>query len=468
MANKRYYPYLTYFLTIADLLILVGLFFLFLFFHDPSWARTFHGLKIFAVVHYKSLVLVVLFWMLVASQVKLYSRFRFTRFLEILRRIVFQIVLFVVVLFAISGGKKESLYTSKESFYFISILFIYLFFSRLIIINFLKYYRKKGHNLRNVILLGFNDNSQGLKDLLVKKTEFGLRINDIFVVKNPTDEQRLLVYEELNRYLATNNIDFAYISLGNGMDEEMVGKVSDILENKYIPIGFIPSSSLEIKQSLEINYLDSFPILTYKKYPLDNILNQFIKRVFDLVFTFVVFLFLLWWLLPILSIMVYFSQGSPILFKQKRNGLNGKEFDCLKFRTMRDDKNNSKKPTERNDPRVTKLGKILRKTSLDELPQFINVLKGEMSIVGPRPHMVSENESYSEIINRYALRHYVKPGITGLAQIRGFRGAVDSNKDMEMRIKTDIYYVRNWSFLLDLDVIFGTVKLMIVGDENAI
>lgn len=468
MAKPRHSPYAPFLLAVVDLFILIGLFFLFLFIHDSLWARTLHGLKVFAVVHYKSLVLVVLFWILVASQVKLYKRFRFSRFLEILRRIVFQVVIFAVVLFAISGGKKESLYTSKESFYFISILFIYLFFSRLIIVNFLKYYRKKGYNLRNAILLGFNDNSQGLKDLLAKKTEFGLKIKDIFVVKNPDEQQTLLDINSLNQYLQTNDIDFAYISLGNGMGEETVSKVTDILENKYIPIGFIPSSSLEIKQSLEINYLDSFPILTYKKYPLDNYVNQIIKRTFDLVFTFFVFIVLLWWLLPILSIMVYFFQGGPVLFAQKRNGLNGKEFDCLKFRTMRDDKNNSKKPTERNDPRVTKLGKILRKTSLDELPQFINVLKGEMSIVGPRPHMVSENESYSEIINRYALRHYVKPGITGLAQIRGFRGAVDSNKDMEMRIKTDIYYVRNWSFLLDLYVIFGTVKLMIVGDENAI
>src|SRR5690606_13498821 len=245
-------------------------------------------------------------------------------------------------------------------------------------------------------------------------------------------------------------------------------EISGILEKRYISIGFVPNTNLEIKQSLEINYLDSFPILTYRKYPLDNILNQFIKRVFDILFTLIVFVFLLWWLLPIISILVFLSQGSPILFKQKRNGLNGKEFDCLKFRTMRPDKDNNKKPTERDDPRVTRLGRILRKTSLDELPQFINVLKGEMSIVGPRPHMVSENETYAEIIKRYSLRHYVKPGITGLAQIKGYRGAVDTDKDMEMRIRTDIYYVRNWSFLLDLFIIYKTGKLMIFGRENAI
>ena len=468
MSKLRYSPYSPFLLTLLDLTILICLFFTFLFINDPYWDRSLHGLVIFAQVHYKSLALIILFWLLIANQVGLYKRFRFTRFLEILRRISFQTVLFAIGLFAISGGKSESLYTSSVSFYFIILILFYLVFSRFLIYYFIKIYREKGFNQRNVILLGYNDNSEGLVELLTKKSSFGLRIKETFVVKNPRENQVILNINTLNQFLNKNKIDFAYISLGNGMDEEMVNKVTEVLENNFVSIGFIPSTSLEIKQSLEINYLDSFPILTYKKYPLDNSFNQIIKRLFDIIFTLILFITLLWWILPLLSIMVYLSQGSPILFAQKRNGLNGKEFDCLKFRTMRPDVDNNKKPTERNDPRVTKLGKILRKTSLDELPQFINVLKGEMSIVGPRPHMVSENESYAEIIKRYSLRHYVKPGITGLAQVKGYRGAVDSDKDMEMRIRTDIYYVRNWSFLLDLFIIYKTAKLMVFGDENAI
>lgn len=468
MSKKRYSPYSFFLLVCFDLLVLIGLFFLFLFINDPQWERTLKGLLVFAKVHYKSLALIILFWFLASNQVQLYKRSRFSRFLDIFKRITLQVTLFSIVLFAISGGKKESLYTPQESITLVVILFLYLSFSRYIIYKSLKIYRKKGYNLRKLILIGYNDNSEGLVKMLNERKEFGLRIQDVFVVENPTKEQILLDIDKLNSYLTENKIDFAYISLGNGMDEIMVSKVAEILENMYIPIGFIPSSSIEVKQILEISYLDSFPILTYKKHPLDNTFNQLIKRTFDIVFTLLVFATLLWWLLPILAVAVSISQGRPILFAQKRNGLNGKEFDCLKFRTMRPDKENNKKPTERDDPRVTKLGKILRKTSLDELPQFFNVLKGEMSIVGPRPHMVSENESYSEIINRYALRHYVKPGITGLAQVKGYRGAVDTNKDMEMRIRTDIYYVRNWSFLLDLLIIFKTAKLMIFGDENAI
>src|SRR5690606_37767108 len=149
-------------------------------------------------------------------------------------------------------------------------------------------------------------------------------------------------------------------------------------------------------QTPEVNYLDSFRILTYKQYPLDFSFNHIIKRSFALIFTLFALVTLLRWLLPFLAFALYSCQGARVLFAQKRNGLNGKEFNCLKFRTMMPHKLNALKPTERNDPRVTKLGRILRKTSLDELPEFFNVLKGEMSIVGPRPHMVSENETYSE------------------------------------------------------------------------
>ncbi len=174
------------------------------------------------------------------------------------------------------------------------------------------------------------------------------------------------------------------------------------------------------------------------------------------------------WLFPIIAILIKLDSKGPVLFKQKRRGIKGEEFNCYKFRTMRNDGTNSIKATIVNDKRITKVGQFLRKTSLDELPQFINVLNGDMSIVGPRPHMISQDNYYSDIIKKYNLRNYVKPGITGLAQVKGFRGAVDCDKDMEDRIRTDIFYVRNWSILLDFQIIYQTMLLIIKGDENAI
>lgn len=418
--------------------------------------------------HYKANILLILFWLFSANFLKLYLNNLFSRLIIVIKKIILHTFLFSIILFAISGLKKEDLFPINLSISFLLILFVYMLISRMISHFIRKYYRRKGYNSSNVIIIGNNDNVSNLMDVIGTRKDLGLQVFKNYVTKDPTESQTLIDTEGLNLVLAENKIDFAYICLGNGIDEMQINSLIDVLEKRYISIGFVPNTTLEIQQSLEINYLDSFPILTYKKYPLDFSSSQIIKRLFDILFTLFAFITLLWWLLPLLSIMVYFSQGSPILFAQKRNGLNGKEFDCLKFRTMRPDKDNNRKPTERNDPRVTKLGKILRKTSLDELPQFINVLKGEMSIVGPRPHMVSENESYAEIIKRYSLRHYVKPGITGLAQVKGYRGAVDSDKDMEMRIRTDIYYVRNWSFLLDLFIIYKTIKLMIFGDKNAI
>ncbi|MGB3452331.1 MAG: exopolysaccharide biosynthesis polyprenyl glycosylphosphotransferase [Moheibacter sp.] len=450
-------------LLLIDYLIISALFFYFLYFRfDYLYKeKTVATLLEMFKDQYKAYLLILVSWFLISEFTNFYRSPRFLRYLNYIRRLIYQLVLFAFILYTVSGIKVENLFTNRQSFYFLSILTLYVFISRTAFFFLVRYYLTKGYNLKNLIIIGSNDNSKYIIDLIREHNNFGLKLLKIFECSeiSPSD---------LDKFLKTNKIDYAYISLGKEFSEENLNKFTETLEDHYISIGFIPSTALESKQSLEINYLDSFPILTYKRYPLEYPFNQITKRVFDLIFASLIFFILLWWLIPLLSIMVYFSQGRPIFYAQKRNGLNGKEFDCLKFRTMRPDKSNDKKPTERDDPRVTKLGKILRKTSLDELPQFFNVLKGDMSIVGPRPHMVSENESYSEIIKKYSLRHYVKPGITGLAQIRGYRGAIDSEKDMELRVRTDIYYVRNWSFLLDLLIIYKTVRLILVGDENAI
>lgn len=458
------------FLLVIDCIVLAALFFGFLFirFNYIYFEVNLSTLGKMFSDQYKAFILIMVSWYFISQYTQLYRGFRFSKYINYIKGSLFQIVLFSFVLFTVSGIKFEYLYSNEQAFAFISILSVYLIFSRSAIYYVTKRIRKQGFNLRNVAIIGFNENAKGLMELLSERKDLGLHLSKIYVTKNPQEGQELLDLDSFKKSLIEEEIEFLYICLGNGLDEDVMNQVTDMAESQYVHVGFVPNSSFHTRQSLDISYLDTFPILTYKHYPLDHSFNQIIKRLFDLFFTLMVFVFILSWLYPILALLVLIYQGRPIHFSQKRNGLNGKEFSCLKFRTMRDDKNNNRKPTERDDPRVTKLGRILRKTSLDELPQFINVLKGEMSIVGPRPHMVSENESYSDIIKRYSLRHYVKPGITGLAQTRGYRGVVESDKDMEMRIRTDIYYVRNWSFLLDLVIIFRTIKLMISGDENAI
>ena len=239
-------------------------------------------------------------------------------------------------------------------------------------------------------------------------------------------------------------------------------------ENNHITIYYIPYSILSNFRNLDSNYIDTIPIYGLKNNPLEEISNQRIKVLFDFIFAIFVCVFVLSWMFPIIALLIKLDSKGEVIFKQKRRGFKGKVFDCYKFRTMYNDGTNSIQSTVVNDYRITKIGKILRKTSLDELPQFINVLKGDMSTVGPRPHMISQDVYYSGIIQKYNIRNYVKPGITGLAQVKGFRGAININKDMEDRIRADIFYVRNWSLLLDIQIIFQTILLLFKGDKNAI
>jgi putative colanic acid biosynthesis UDP-glucose lipid carrier transferase len=195
--------------------------------------------------------------------------------------------------------------------------------------------------------------------------------------------------------------------------------------------------------------------------------NKFVKRVFDIVLSVVILVGLLSWLTPILGLLIKLESKGPVFFKQKRNGLDYQEFYCYKFRSMMPSPTAHLYQATKEDERVTRVGKVIRKTSIDELPQFINVLKGEMSVVGPRPHMVSHTEMYAERIDKFMVRHFIKPGITGLAQVSGYRGEVETDEDIIKRVRFDIFYLENWSLLLDIKIAFQTVYNAIRGEEKA-
>jgi putative colanic acid biosynthesis UDP-glucose lipid carrier transferase len=204
-----------------------------------------------------------------------------------------------------------------------------------------------------------------------------------------------------------------------------------------------------------------------RRIPTDEPINLFIKRSFDIFFSLVVIIGILSWLTPILGLIIKFESKGPIFFKQKRNGLDYKEFYCYKFRSMKPNPEAHLHQIRKGDPRVTRIGKFIRKTSIDELPQFINVLKGDMSVVGPRPHMVSHTHMYAEKIDKFMVRHFIKPGITGLAQVSGFRGEVEDDNFITNRVKYDIFYLENWSILMDLRIVFKTVFDALGGDDKA-
>ena len=211
---------------------------------------------------------------------------------------------------------------------------------------------------------------------------------------------------------------------------------------------------------------DNIPVLNVAAVPLDERNNQIIKRAFDIFFSSIVLLLIFSWLYIIIALMIKLTSRGPVFFKQQRAGKGNRPFNCLKFRTMIVNTPEFKQATK-NDPRVTRVGKFLRKTSLDELPQFINVLTGEMSIIGPRPHPLKLNEEFSPRIEKFMARHYIKPGITGLAQAKGFRGETKDDLSMKGRVKLDRFYIENWSFLLDLKIIVATIIALAKGDQQA-
>ena len=209
------------------------------------------------------------------------------------------------------------------------------------------------------------------------------------------------------------------------------------------------------------------PITVLRMVPIQRYRHKFVKRTFDIVFSLCFLCTLFIPILIIVTIITKMTMPGPIFFKQKRNGLNDKEFYCYKFRSMKVNADADKVQATKDDPRKTKWGNIMRKTSIDELPQFINVLMGDMSVVGPRPHMLKHTEEYSKLINKYMVRHLVKPGITGWSQVTGYRGETKELKDMEGRIRGDIWYIEHWSFWLDLYIIYKTVANAIHGEKNA-
>jgi putative colanic acid biosynthesis UDP-glucose lipid carrier transferase len=263
------------------------------------------------------------------------------------------------------------------------------------------------------------------------------------------------------------NINEVYVS----MKPERMSLTNSLLaeaERQCIRIKLVPDLSTENRIPFEMSFMGGLPVLSVRQEPSYEIENRFKKRIFDLFFSSLVIIFLLSWLYPIIAILIKLESPGPVLFKQQRSGRDNKAFWCYKFRSMHVNANSDSTQATKNDTRVTRLGNFMRKTSIDELPQFFNVLQGNMSVVGPRPHMLKHTKQYSEIIEKYMVRQFMKPGITGWAQVNGYRGETKDPSLMERRVAHDIWYMENWTAMLDVKIVFLTVINILTGEENAI
>ena len=354
-------------------------------------------------------------------------------------------------------------------FYIILILVIVSY--RLAFRYFLELYRKQGGNVRKVILIGSHENMQELYHAMTDDPTSGYRVlgyfEDFPSDRYPSDVLYLGHPQEVNNFLEQNvgRVDQLYCSLPSARSAEIV-PIINYCENHLVRFFSVPNVRNYLKRRMHFEMLGNVPVLSIRREPLELLENRVIKRTFDIVCSTLFLCTVFPFIYIAVGIAIKMSSPGPVFFKQKRSGEDGKEFWCYKFRSMRVNTQCDTLQATEHDPRKTRIGEIIRKTSIDELPQFINVLKGDMSIVGPRPHMKHTVE-YSQLINKFMVRHFVKPGITGWAQVTGYRGETKELWQMEGRVMRDIWYIEHWTFLLDLYIMYKTVYNAIHGEKKA-
>lgn len=345
-----------------------------------------------------------------------------------------------------------------------------MFFAVLIVVRFverwiIKYYREAGQNTRYITLVGNDTEIEKLKEKLLGSPTFGYRIAGYY---GDLDEpQRAGSVDDfiacLDKPEKLKLGDELYLCVPR-KDREVIGKTIRLCDRRVIKFFYVPMSEECVQ--LEPFMMDDQELYAAYVTPLDDSLNKLLKRVFDIVVAVLALMFTAL-LFPIVFLLMKLQSPGPLLFKQKRTGLDGEEFVCYKFRSMHVNNDADRVQATKDDPRKYPFGDFMRKTNIDELPQFWNVLCGDMSVVGPRPHMLAHTEQYSALIAKYMVRHFVKPGVTGWAQVTGFRGETKELWQMEGRVERDIWYMRHWSLWLDLRIVWMTAKTVFVRDEQA-
>lgn len=407
---------------------------------------------VFASNNYIALLLFInLSWAAVSNLLRYYrpARLNFSSKRRLLLFIQLGI-LHVLLVLAFNGIIKT---------YFSRLFLIYFYFGFWLFIPgveylvraFLRWYQKQKGLTGRILIAGKGQTVQQLAHYFIQKSD--QRLNTEVLVFDGAGQD---ISDELKRLHAETPVTELYLSISS-VPEKAMADLSVFCENNLIRIRLLLDYPKWESKPLEMTFYDSIPVINVPFTPLDESGNKILKRAFDILFSLLVITVVLSWLYPLIAFLIKLSSKGPVLFRQQRNGLENEPFECLKFRSMRlNDMAHTKQATQ-DDPRITRLGRFLRNTSLDELPQFINVLRGEMSVVGPRPHMLKHTEEYSRLVGEFMQRHAIRPGVTGLAQVKGYRGEITHFEHLSNRIKYDRFYVENWSLALDLKIILLTI-----------
>lgn len=426
---------------------------------------------------------------------------RFVSVSDILQRIVGLVSVQTIVSFILL--KLMSIYIPSGK---VMLMFMPPFFGLLMLLRFVersavKYFRSTGRNSRTITFIGNDPELLSIYEKLVEDQTRGYKFLGYYAdadmgewtysqrhphsTKGTTDKEaagnspkevekpqleHLGTLQEFLEKMSTNPDelflgDELYVSLSR-RDRDIIRRISSFCDHRMVRFYYVPVSVESLGMRLRKEFLDDIELFTTYQIPLANPVNKFIKRLFDIVAS-TIFLIPTMMLFPFIYIIIKTQSPGPVFFKQKRTGLDGREFEMLKFRSMHVNADADKVQATKDDPRKYPFGNFMRKSNIDELPQFLNVLKGDMSIVGPRPHMLAHTQQYSQLIDKYMVRHFVKPGLTGWAQVTGFRGETKELWQMEGRVKRDIWYIEHWSPWLDTRIVWMTFKTIFIHDKNA-
>lgn len=416
-------------------------------------------------INFHIIIYIILFWLIISYYTKFYSVYRYTHVLKLVTKLLSHFFVFILAFFAYYTIFREGEVISKQSNIVISILITVAFFKFLFYFV-LKSYRSKGNNYRNVVVFGDSKSAQNVIEIFNDRQDLGYRFNGFFSDKISKSKKYLGTITEGLNYTNKENIDEVYCDI-NSISTLKYKEIRDFCRDIDTELKLIPENKAIYSKNFKVEYYGTLPILRPKQLPFERIETHIIKRIFDIIFSLFVCLFILSWLFPILWVIVKINSKGKFFFKQKRDGINGKQFYCYKIRSMKNTDLADKISTTNDDNRITFVGAFLRKTSLDELPQFFNVLLGDMSVVGPRPHINVQTKNYINEIDNYLIRNSIKPGITGLAQVSGYRGEIIYKSEIENRVRLDIFYIENWSFILDIKIIFQTFLIVFKGQEKA-
>lgn len=412
--------------------------------------RNYHDMSIYML--YGNLSWIITYF--IFTKKNLYLRDGFiNRFKRINRRALVFIAVSAILYFLLISKHHSRRFIIEYTliFYLIELIFYYFLY------EYLKESRKKGIHVNRALIIGVNNTSLLLQNIISSNYLLGYKFIG-FLDSDRHDNPDIIGHpDDLQAIIENHRIEIIFVSVPYPASDAKFRSLLNICNQKGVRLRYVPENQRWFKRTQNLESVGNLVLINPQEIPLDDFGARLWKRFFDVVFSLLVILFVLSWLFPIIALLIKLSSKGPVFFVQKRTGYNNKSFSCLKFRSMQANENADLKQATANDSRITPIGRFIRKTNIDEFPQFFNVFMGQMSIVGPRPHMLKHTEEYTKLIDLYLTRHYIKPGITGWAQVNGYRGETDEVWKMQKRVDFDKEYMENWTFAWDIKIIFLTI-----------